>query len=243
MSKVKKLFICKAATLGRLKLRVILMVLQTIVCLPLSAQSHPEWAQQLDSIRREIEKQPESVDLRLKKAALNIELGQWDYAVEEYDRVLRGDPHNLAALFYRAYCHTSQRRYPLARQDYETLLRHQPRHLEARLCLATVCERMRRDAEALDHYNLLVQQYPDSAICYAARAAYETSHRQYDTALYDWEKAVELQPRNADYVVSKVDVLLMTGRREEARQTLDEGVRSGIRRGLLMEWYKRTEGR
>ena len=33
MSKVKKLFICKAATLGRLKLIVILMVLQTIVYL------------------------------------------------------------------------------------------------------------------------------------------------------------------------------------------------------------------
>jgi tetratricopeptide (TPR) repeat protein len=196
--------------------------------------------QQLDSLKREIDLHPESTDLRLKKAAVNIELAQWDYAVEEYDRVLRLDPHNLAALFYRAYCHTSLRRYPLARQDYETLLRQQPRHLEARLGLATVCEKSGRHTEAFDHYNLLVQQFPDSAICYAARAAYETSSRQYDAALYDWDQAITLQPQNADYVVSKVDVLLTLQRQEEARKTLNEALHRGIPRGILLEWFKKV---
>jgi len=196
--------------------------------------------QQLDSLKREIDLHPESTDLRLKKAAVNIELAQWDYAVEEYDRVLRLDPHNLAALFYRAYCHTSLRRYPLARQDYETLLRQQPRHLEARLGLATVCEKSGRHTEAFDHYNLLVQQFPDSAICFAARAAYETSSRQYDAALYDWDQAITLQPQNADYVVSKVDVLLTLQRQEEARKTLNEALHRGIPRGILLEWFKKV---
>ena len=219
---------------------IVLSLFHLFTFSPLLAQSQQSWRQRLDSLNREIDRQPESTDLRLKKAAVNIELGQWDYAVEEYDRVLRLDPRNLAALFYRAYCHTSLRRYPLARRDYEALLRQQPRHLEARLCLATVCEKSGRDAEAFDHYNLLVQQFPDSAVCYAARAAYETSHRQYDTALYDWDQAISLQPKNADYVVSKVDVLLTLQRRDDARQVLNDALRRGIPRALLREWLQKV---
>ena len=196
--------------------------------------------QQLDSLSREIRLHPQSTDLRLKKAAVNIELGQWDYAVEEYGEVLKLDAQDLAALFFRAYCYTNLRRYPLALQDYQALLRLQPRHLEARLGLAMVCEKMGRSMDALDHYNLLVQQYPDSAVCYAARAAYETSRRQYDVALYDWDEAISRRPLNADYVVSKVDVLLTLRRNDEARQTLEEAVKRGIPTGMFHEWFEKT---
>ena len=42
----------------------------------------------------------DSIDLRLRKAAWNLQLGQWDYAKNEYDYVINRDPSNLAARYF-----------------------------------------------------------------------------------------------------------------------------------------------
>ena len=58
-----------------------------------------------DSLARATEElafHPDSTDLRLKKAAWNIQLEQWEYALDEYTRILNRQPDCLAALFYRA---------------------------------------------------------------------------------------------------------------------------------------------
>ena len=71
---------------------------------------------------------PDSLDLRLRKAGWNLQLEQWQYAHDEYDYVLRREPYNLAALFYRAFVNEKQQRYKFARLDYENLLSIVPDH-------------------------------------------------------------------------------------------------------------------
>ena len=39
-----------------------------------------EWRDSLATLNRQIENNPQSTDLRLRKAAVNIELGQWESA-------------------------------------------------------------------------------------------------------------------------------------------------------------------
>ena len=41
---------------------------------------------------------PDSLDLRLKKASWNVQLGEWDYAKGEYDKVLAQEPNNISVL-------------------------------------------------------------------------------------------------------------------------------------------------
>jgi tetratricopeptide (TPR) repeat protein len=172
-------------------------------------------------LNRQIEAHPSSADLRLKKAAVNIELNQWEYAIEEYGNVLRMEPRNLAALFFRAYAHTTLRHYALARADYEAFLRIAPIHLEARLGLATVCERMGRTTDAMDELNRAVQMFPDSAVAYAARALLEDKLNMAEPALYDWSEAIRLDADNMDYVASKAELLQRLGRKKEAERELD----------------------
>ena len=50
----------------------------------LYAQTPEQWRDSLTVLSKAIVQHPQSIDLRLKKAAVNIELSQWDYAVEEY---------------------------------------------------------------------------------------------------------------------------------------------------------------
>lgn len=201
------------------------------------AQDNQRWRDSLTVLNKQIAISPWSTDLHLRKAAANLELQQWQYAVDEYALILQREPHNPAALFYRAYANTHLRRYDLARNDYNDLLVIAPTHFEARLSLAVVLQLMGRRQDALDQLNQTVEQHADSAVVYAARANLERDMKQDEAALYDWQQAERLSPRDPLYVVSHVDLLLVLERREEARRVLDAAVSRGIPRGMLLEWY------
>ena len=203
------------------------------------AQTAAQWRDSLNVLNKAIASQPWSTDLHLRKAAVNIELQQWQYAIDEYGQVLQHEAQNPAALFYRGYASMQLRHYDVARRDYEELLRIFPRHTEARLSLAYVLQQMGRKTEALDELNILVEQRPDSAVAYAARAALEEELKQDEPALYDWEQTIRLEPQNADYVVSRVALLLRLKRKGEAKKELDAALKRGIPRGLLHQWYER----
>jgi tetratricopeptide (TPR) repeat protein len=202
-----------------------------------TAQTRQQWRDSLEVLSQQICRQPSNISLRLKKAEANINLEQWDYAIAEYGDILRLDPKNLAALYFRAFVHYNQHHYDLARVDYETFLSISPDHFEARLGLAHVIEKMGRKAETADALNRLVQQFPDSATAYAARAAYEVEQKQYEVALYDWDEAIRLRPEDTGFMVSKVDVLLQLGRKKEALQVLRDAVRRGVPSSALKEWF------
>ena len=182
---------------------------------------------------------PDSIDLRLQKAAWNLQLEQWNYALDEYTTILQRDPANPAALFYRAYVNERMRRYGFARQDYESLLALVPTNFEARLGLALLNQKDRRFSVALDQINRLVEQHPDSAIAYAARAGIEKEQKMLEPAAYDYGEAVRRVPENTDYLLAYADLLITLGRKEEGRRQLEKLVSLGIIRVALEEYYKR----
>ena len=218
---------------------VLIIVLFWTVCA--SAQTPKQWRDSVSVLIEQINLPPNNIDLRLKKAEANINLSQYDYAAEEYSKVLKLDERNLAALYFRAYCYTQLRQYSMARADYDAFLAIQPEHLEAHLGLAGVLQLLNRRADAVDELNRCVQMFPDSADAYAARAAYETQLKQYDAALYDWDEALRLRPNDASLTVSKVDILLNLGRVREAREALDKAVKQGTTRAALREWYDKCK--
>ena len=185
----------------------------------LTLQAQENWRDSLTAINKQIAQSQWSTELHLRKANANLQLQQWQYAIDEYGLVLRHEERNPAALFYRAYAYTHMRRFDLARNDLNDLLAIVPRHFEGRLSLAVVLQQLGRKQEALDELNQTIQQHPDSAVACAE----------------------ELSSRDATYVVSHVDLLLVLERREEARRVLDAAVRRGIPRGMLREWFDKCK--
>ena len=221
---------------------VIVIVLSFIIChisfSPVRAQN---WRDSLTVLNKQIAQSSWSTDLHLRKANANLQLKQWQYAIDEYSLVLQREPKNPAALFYRAYANTHLRRFELSRNDLNDLLAFAPNHFEARLSLAVVLQQLGRKQDALDQLNQTIQQHADSAVAYAARANLERDMKQDEVALYDWQRAEELSPRDVTYVVSHVDLLLVLGRKTEARRVLDAAVKRGIPRGMLVEWYRKVK--
>lgn len=218
-------------------MRKLLLITLFMYGVCVQAQTPREWRDSVSVLIEAINKAPKNIGLRLLKAEANINLQQWDYAVQEYGYVLRLDDQNLAALYFRAFCHTQLRHYDLAKVDYETFLTIKPEHFEAHLGLAHTLQKLGKKTDAFDELNRIVQLFPDSADAYAARAAYEAEQKLYEVAVYDWDEALRIQPGNVEYAISKVDALIRQGRRLEAREQLDAIVRRGTPRGALKQWY------
>ncbi|MCR4852445.1 MAG: hypothetical protein K5893_02500 [Prevotella sp.] len=207
--------------------------------------SHAQDRQQLrDSLRtmsRQLETNPGDVELRLRKAALNMQLDEWDYARLEYDKIIAHEPYNIAALFYRAYANERLRRHAFARTDYETLLTIVPAHFEARLGLALLNQKDKRYTEAMDQLNILIQQHPDSALAYAARAGAEAERNYTELAIFDYSEAIRLQPTNTEYLVARADLYIKERQFAEARKDLDRLIALGIPRKSLEDLFLRLK--
>lgn len=206
---------------------------------PSLAQSRQQLRDSLAVASERLSFHPDSLALRLEKAAWNVQLEEWQYARDEYDYVLKRDPSNIAALFYRAFVNEKQKRYKFARLDYENLLYIVPGNFEAMLGLALLNQKDSRYTDALNMINLLVAQNPDSAVAYAARAGIELERKMYVPSEYDFGKAIDLDPTNTDYLLSRANVRLLMRRKKEAREDLDEMVRLGVPRANLVDWYSK----
>ena len=158
-----------------------LALLSVAVTQQQTVQAQENWRDSLTAINKQIAQSSWSTDLHLRKANANLQLKQWQYAVDEYGLVLLKEPHNPAALFYRAYAYTHLRRFDLARNDLSDLLIVLPHHFEARLSMAVVQQQLGRKQDALDHLNQAIQQCPDSAVAYAARANLDRTRLRYTT--------------------------------------------------------------
>ncbi len=180
---------------------------------------------------------PDSIDLRLKKAGWNIQLEEWQNAKIEYDIVLRHEPTNIAALYYRAFCNERLGRYNFARLDYQNVLTLVPGNFEARLGLALLNEKDKHYTEALDGINQLVTAYPDSAVAWAARAGIESERGTNELAEYDYGKALQLDPDNKDYLLARADLRIKLLNYTDAKKDLDRLVQLGTPRAALKEWY------
>ncbi len=186
---------------------------------------------------------PDSIDLRLKKATWNIQLEQWDYAKDDLDKVLYLDNTNIAGLFYRAFVNEKLKRYNFSRLDYQNLLVLVPGNFQAQLGLALLNEKDKHYTEAYDGINNLIEQYPDSAIAYAARGGLEKERGLLELAEYDFQKAILLDGSNKDYLINHVDLLIFLGRKDEALSDLGRLRQLGLAPGELRDFYLRLRER
>lgn len=182
---------------------------------------------------------PDSIDLRLKKAAWNIQLEQWQYAKDDLDKVLFLNNTNIAGLYYRAYVNEQLKRYNFARLDYQNLLVLVPGNFQAQLGLALLNQKDKHYTEAYDGINNLIEQYPDSATAYAARGGMEKEKGQLELAEYDYGKAMQLDSLNADFAINHLDLLIQLGRKGEAYADIDRLLKMGYKSGQLQNFYVR----
>lgn len=218
---------------------IIICALLASVTMTAKAQSNQALRDSLAKATDILAYHPDSIDLRLKKSAWNIQLEQWSYAKDDLDKVLFLDNTNIAGLFYRAFVNEKMKRYNFARLDYQNLLVLVPGNFQAQLGLALLNEKDKHYTDAYDGINSLIEQYPDSAIAYAARGGIEKERGMLELAVYDYQQAIDKDGNNRDYIFNHLDLLLTLGRKQEAIADLQRLREMGMAIGELKDFYDR----
>lgn len=199
------------------KIILSLVVLLSCSCNPTKAQTNP-LRDSLLIATHALEQHTDSVDLRLKRASWYLLLEKWNSAKDDYDLILAHYPNNVAALFFRAYANERLGRYGFARQDYNNLLKLVPGHFEAQLGLILLNQKDKHYTEAMDGINGLIEQYPTSAVAYAARAGMEEERGLLTLAEYDYTQAIMRDPNNTDYIIQRIEVYKKQKKYEQAKR-------------------------
>ena len=166
---------------------------------------------------------------------------QWQYAKDDLDKVLFLNNTSIAGLFYRAFVNEKLLRYNFARLDYQNLLVLVPGNFQAQLGLALLNEKDKHYTEAYDGINSLIEQYPDSAMAYAARGGLEKERGMLELAEFDYAKAMELDAGNEDFAFNHVDILILLGRKDEAYRDLKKLLDAGCQPGRLQRFLCKVE--
>ena len=219
---------------------LLFVVLQMLIANIIVAQDRRALRDSLSMVMQRLSYSPESIGLRLKKASLNMQLGQWEYAKDEYDYVINHEPLNLTALFFRAYVNEKLHRYHFARLDYQSLLSVVPSNFKGRLGLALLNQKDKHYTEAMDQMHILVEQHPDSAVAHAALAGIEKERNLYELAIYDYGKAISLDPTNTDYLLNRADLYIKLKKFADANDDLERLVALGVSRTSLEDWFQKT---
>ena len=86
-----------------------------------------------------------------------------------------------------------------------------------------------------------MEQFPDSAIVYAARAGIEKERNMPELAEYDFSKALELDTDNVDYLLNHCDLLILLGRKESSLSDINRLVALGVSRSSLRSLLDRIK--
>lgn len=170
---------------------------------------------------------PRHTDLMLDRAALYFRLGNEQRALMDYTDALELAPDNKEALQMRAYIYSGMHSYKQARRDYEALLELEPQNLTAWMGLILVNDRDGRQYEAMQQADGLIRLYPHHAALYAIRGGMEQKRKQYERAVADLTRAIELDPKNPDYYVSRATLYIEMNRKKQARTDVQAAVRLG----------------
>lgn len=226
----------------------IIVITQLLFVVSSNAQTQQELRDSITMISQLIDEHPKAVKLRLRKAALNIAMGQWQYALDGYNEVLDMMPSNLTALYYRGFVYQHMKRYAFARADYEKILKVEPLHQNALTGLILTNLYDHHNTEAFDGANRLVSLFPDSPQAYAVRSEVESAFDLIDLAIDDMEKAVALETPNvsgevtmdddiSSYQISLFSLYIKKGERKKASRCLNYLSEHGIAKAYLSDYY------
>ncbi len=136
----------------------------------------------------------------MARAERQLEDGKPNEAVIEYKNALQIAPNDADAHFGLAKAYLATRDVGKAYWELQETVRLDPDNLDARLAFAQFLLLGSEDEfqQALEQTGAILEREPDKWEAYAIRARALENLKRLDDAQADYEKAVEVQPENAD---------------------------------------------
>jgi tetratricopeptide (TPR) repeat protein len=186
------------------------------------AYTRGDWASVDRFMKQVLTSEPGAVDARYYMAdALRLQ-GQYPQALKAFNDIISSDPGFAPAYLGRARTRLGSGAGSLesARADLETAIKNDPYMAEAYLELVSVLIEADQFKEAAPFLEQAAPLLPDSPLIFVYRAEINMLAKDYEQALADAERALQLDQTSLPAYLVKGEALAMTGQLQAALDAL-----------------------
>ncbi|NNT71695.1 tetratricopeptide repeat protein [Flavobacterium sp. IMCC34852] len=138
-----------------------------------------------------------NIQVLYARANTYMDMEQYEKAQADYTAIINLEPTFSDIYFDRAYSYIMQKKYQEAMRDMEKQLELTPKDFKSLANLINLKKQLDLKEEALADYKRLLKDFPDAEdlhIVYNNRANLYSDLKQFDKALADINKALEIKP-------------------------------------------------
>lgn len=173
------------------------------------------------------QKQPPREDPKLKKITELIQAGNFDQAIKQLDQMIRVNPKNLTAVFFRGLAKFIKHDYKGALVDYNKIILLVPKATGLEQVYnnrGVIYESYGEDAKALADYNKAIALNARIAEPYNGRANILLKKGDLEKALLDYNKALELDSQMMPAYDGRAAIYLIKGELDKSLDDLDKAL-------------------
>lgn len=141
-----------------------------------------------------------------RRGAVSLILRDYDTALKCYTKYLDLKPGDAQAIFYKGYIYQQEGKLDQALSQYQKVLDASPNHVSANTAVAVIKAGRGQHSEAISIMDNLISCNPKSASLYQMRGSFEMESQRTKLALYDFNKAIELDPTNPTSYINRAIV-------------------------------------
>jgi tetratricopeptide (TPR) repeat protein len=145
--------------------------------------------------------------IHIFKGKVHSDKGQFDRAIEDYNKVLEINPRDAVAYVNRGVAYYDKGQYDQAISDYNKAIEINPRDVYAYGNRGNVYYNKGQYDKAIADYNKVIEINPRDADAYYNRGIAHEAKSQYDKACSDWKQACELGYCNNWGIMNKIRCL------------------------------------
>jgi tetratricopeptide (TPR) repeat protein len=174
--------------------------------------------------------------------------GQYDKALENFDRAIEIDPKYSFAIMNRGSTYRAIERYNDSLQDFTTLIELNGKNDEAFASRGETYRLMKQYDNALEDFNRAIEIDPKYSFAIVSRGETYEALEQYNDALQDFSLAIKLDPENTIAILYRATICMAIQKYDEAVQDFtifiklnDKNAEIFAMRGVAYQLMKRHE--
>ena len=141
---------------------------------------------------------PNYVQVHFQEGTVYTKLGEWDKAVENFEKYLALDPVYAPTYFKMGWCYVQKKDWAKAEEVYQKAVEWNPKFGQAYINLGNVYFMQGKFAEAENCYKKAAEINDSDISAHRSLAVFYWNLKRYDLALKEWEKILELNPEDKE---------------------------------------------
>lgn len=201
------------------------------------ARQGPVGVRAADPLVEELDDLKRGARLRLLAGKLAVEAGRYREAAAEFEKALRAEPDNVAALVNYGVALVRLKRYPEAAESFARALRAEPENQNALYNLAVLLSMEKKHLPAIERLRRLLEIRPEDRAARLLLAGELRRAGLNGEALGEYRRLFAAEPDDEEILLELVGLHTAVGDHRRALELLEQSHRRFPTRGRTMAAY------